>query len=347
MGGGRWNVGTYDANASYRAATNAPTFGHHAAVSSGRASTVHELLDAHTVAGPTSPFAGQVMREVVISDEHPNPTPIGIVLDVTGSNIHAATTTHQALPQLFSLLQRKGYVDDPQINVSATGDAYSDRFPVQFGQFESDNRIDAQVEAMILEGNGGGQMSETYELMAYLFARHTYLEPLEKQGRKGYLFFIGDELPYDKVKRSHLEKYAGISVEAGASTKEIFAELQEKYNVFFLFQEQGAYRESEILPAWRELLGERALTLEDPAAVCDVIAGIVGVLEKKVTPDQVDIDLTEIGAAESSRQAVGKALAVVGSGASVATRPANVPGQIAKTAGSLPDLGRSIGTSRI
>ena len=41
---------------------------------------VNELLDPSVKAGPTSPFAGKVMREVTISDEHPNPTPIAIVL---------------------------------------------------------------------------------------------------------------------------------------------------------------------------------------------------------------------------------------------------------------------------
>ncbi len=350
MGGGSWNVGTYDSSVKAKKATNAPTFGHDYEVRSGRASAVNALLDAKTVAGPTSPHAGQVMREVMITDEHPNPTAIGIVLDVTGSNIAAARTTHASLPKLFSLLQTKGYVDDPQINVSATGDAYTDRFPVQFGQFESDNRIDAQLEAMVLEGNGGGQTHETYELLAYLHAYHTYLESAEKQGRKGYLFFIGDEKPYDKVRKEHLKKYAGLGAEANVSTAEVFAKLQEQYEVFFLFQEQGMYHQDDILPEWRKLLGERALVLNDPAAVCDTIAGIVGVLEHKVTPDIVDDDLKELGATSAQRKAVGSALAVIDPNSSVVNKPSK-GGQVARASGSLPDLdvdaGRGLGSSRV
>lgn len=344
MGGGSWNVRTYDTTKARKAATNTPTFKHDDDVRRGKVNTVHALLDPKVVAGPTSPHAGQVMREVMVTEEHPNPTSIGIVLDVTGSNIEAARQTHASLPKLFSLLQLKGYADDPQINVSATGDAYSDSYPVQFGQFESDNRIDEQLGAIILEGQGGGQRCETYELMAYLFAYHTYLEQAEKQGRKGYLFFIGDEMPYDEVNRKHLKKLVGVDTQANISTEEVFRKLQEQYEVFFLFQEQGQYRPEEILPAWRKLLNERAIVLKDPTAVCDVIAGLVGVLEHKITPDGVDEDLKEIGASSSQRKAVGNALAVIDIGSSVVNKPSK-GGQVATASGSLPDLGLDLGRS--
>ncbi|MFN8015560.1 MAG: hypothetical protein U0R17_02985 [Acidimicrobiia bacterium] len=346
MGGGSWNIGTYDTSVSAKKAANAPTFGHDYDVRTGASNSVHELLDPKVLAGPTSPHAGKVMREVMITDEHPNPTPIGIVLDVTGSNYDAAVKTHGALPKLFSLLQVKGYVDDPQINVSATGDANSDRFPVQFGQFESDNRIDAQLEAMILEGAGGGQDHETYELLAYLHAFHTYLEPAQKQGRKGYLFFIGDEKPYDKVKRSQVEDLIGVKLEKDISTEDIFKKLKEQYNVFFLFQEQGSYLPDEILPSWRKLLGERAISLSDPDAVCDVIAGLVGVLEKKVTIDDVDKDLKELGSSSSARKAVSTALEVVDHSTSVEPNRPSKGGMVAKTSGSLPDLGVDLSRPR-
>jgi len=350
MGGGIWNVGSYHARAAANAAAGRSTFGYNDDIHAGQTTAqVHDLLDPSAVAGPTSQFAGQVMREVVISDEHPNPTALAVVLDVTGSNIDAARIVHSKLPQLLGLLQRKGYVEDPQINFCAIGDATCDRVPLQIGQFESDNRIDEQLAALYLEGNGGGQHRETYELAAYFLARHTYLEPYEQYGKKGYVFFIGDEMPYnmlpcgvftDSYSRSghSIESLIGDKLQADIPTAQIFAELQEKYEVFFLFQAQGSYQADQILPAWRELLGERALVLDDPSAVCEFIAGVLGMLEGGLSLDEAVDDLKAIGADPKAVKVAGKALARVNGG-----------GTVAKTSGNLPDLpdGGATGTTRL
>lgn len=344
MGGGYWDVGTYSTRASAKAAAGVPTFDYTDKVRQGQASGVNPLVDPRIKAGDTSPHAGQVMREVMFSDEHPNPTPIAVILDVTGSNIRAATTAHSKLPQLHGLLQRKGYAEDPQILFGAIGDANTDDVPLQLGQFESDNRMDEQLEAIYLEGNGGGQMHETYELAAYFLARHTYLEPFERDGRKGYVFFIGDEMPYDTIRRDYgyygrghtLEALIGDELESDIPTEQIFEELKVKFEVFFLFQKQGSYDESQILPAWRKLLGERALVLDDPAAVCEAIAATLGMLEGGFDLDEVMDDLRAIGADIGSVKAAGKALATVG-GAS----------PVARASGDLPDAGNSSGTTRL
>lgn len=44
-------------------------------------------------------------------------------------------------------------------------------------------------------------MTESYELAMYFMARHTSIDCYEKRGKRGYLFMIGDELAYPKVKR--------------------------------------------------------------------------------------------------------------------------------------------------
>lgn len=348
MGSGSWNVGTYDTSVKRNKAAGKSTFDYSMKAASGAVSKVNKLLDPKVVAGDTSQFAGKVMREVCVSDEHPNPTAIGIVLDVTGSNIEAATVVHSNLPKLFSMLQTKGYADDPQINISATGDANKwDRFPIQFGQFESDNRIDDQLGAMILEAGGGGGGDETYEMLAYLYARHTYQEPLEKSGKKGYLFFIGDEVPYSKVNAARMRELTGIAMEDDVSTKEIFKELLDKYEVFFLFQKQGSYRPDEVLPSWQKLIGERALVLDDPAQVCDTIAGIVGVLEQKVSIDDLEEDLGDLGTDKSLILSTSKAVTLASQAASkaVANKPSGGQSPVAKSVGSLPDLGVGLGST--
>ena len=77
------------------------------------------------------------------------------------------------LPQLLGLLLRKGYAAHPQIMFGAIGDATCDRAPLQVGQFESDNRMDDDLSRILLEGGGGGQKTESYELALYFMARHT------------------------------------------------------------------------------------------------------------------------------------------------------------------------------
>ncbi|MEU4744863.1 hypothetical protein AB0G02_30980, partial [Actinosynnema sp. NPDC023658] len=58
---------------------------------------------------------------------------------------------------------------------------------------------------------------------------------------------------------------------------------------------------------WRDLLGQRFLKLDDPGAVCELIAATIGMEERVVDLDQAMVDLAEIGSAAES-EAVGKAL---------------------------------------
>lgn len=347
MGGGNWDTGVYTSRATAKAAAGQTTFHHTYQVRTGQAKGVNPLVDPLIRAGTASPHAGQVMREVMISDEHPNPTAIAVVLDVTGSNIQAATVAHSKLPQLHGLLQRKGYAEDPQILFGAIGDAFSDEVPLQMGQFESDNRMDEQLEAIYLEGNGGGQRHETYELAAYFLAHHTYMEPFERYGKKGYVFFIGDEMPYQTVQRAYngyyrgrghtLESLTGDVLEGDIPTERVFEELKAKFEVFFLFQKQGSYQAQDILPTWRKLLGERAVVLDDPAAVCEFIAGLLGMNEAGLTEEEVTEDLLAIGADPAAVKAAGKALARIGGGSS----------PLARTTGTLPEDDQTSGTARL
>ncbi len=304
MGSGNWSFGDYTSRVNAARAMGRSTFDYSHRVLTGEASTVNPLLDPLVKAGDKSPFAGQVMREVTISTEHPRPTPIAIVLDVTGSNYEAAVAVHAKLPQLFGTLQGQGFVSDPQIMIAATGDANSDRFPIQVGQFESDNRIDDMVGAMILEGNGGGQGMETYELLAYYLARHTNLE-IKNQGRKGYAIFIGDEKPYSVLRRNFgrsglpsqhtLESLTGDKLQEDLSTAAVFTELKEQYDVFFLFQRQGIYQADHVLPSWRQLIGENAVVLEDPNNVCEFIAGLLAMREGNLEIKDVVAELNKAG----------------------------------------------------
>jgi len=345
MGGGGWDVGSYTRSTAAKKAAGKSTFDYDDQIKAGTATAVNPLLDPVQKAGAASPFAGTVMREVCVTDEHPDPTAMLIWLDVTGSNYGAAKVVHSKLPKLQAYLQEGNFCNDPQINVSAVGDANSDEYPLQFGQFESDNRLDAQIEAMILEGGGGGQMCETYELGAYMGARHVHLESYELYGKKGFMFFIGDEMPYDTVKNDYkrgrwsgaahtLESLTGDKLAEPLSTKALFDELKQRWHVFFLFQKQGAYAARDVVPAWERVLGaENVVELDDPAEVVEVIAALVARFEAGLDGTATADAMLKAG---GNRKAVASAVKAL---AKYDPATGGVVGRVAKTTGTIDTSG--------
>src|SRR5215470_13811841 len=193
MGSGIWSTSVYDAAKKMRGGRGA--FGY----SDSGARTVHPDLDP----------GGVTARESRDCAEHPASLAIAVLFDVTGSMGHVPRVLQEKLPQLLGLLLRKGYAAHPQIMFGAIGDATCDRAPLQVGQFESDNRMDDDLGRILLEGGGGGQRTESYELALYFMARHTATDCFEKRGKRGYLFIIGDEMAYGRVKAAEVEKVLG------------------------------------------------------------------------------------------------------------------------------------------
>ena len=228
MGSGIWSTDVYSAAESYRAAKGDSAF----AYSDSGARTVHDDLDP----------LGVAVRESRDSAEHPDTLAVAVLFDVTGSMGGVPRTLQTKLPDLLGLLLRKGYATDPQILFGAIGDATCDRAPLQVGQFESDNRMDEHLGKILLEGGGGGQKSESYELAMYFMARHTAIDCFEKRGRRGYLFIIGDELPYPKVKRREVGKVVGDRLRQDIPTRDLVAELSAGYDVYYILPPERATR---------------------------------------------------------------------------------------------------------
>ncbi|GAA0592028.1 hypothetical protein [Actinomadura livida] len=282
MGSGHWSTDVYAARASYRAATGTSAFAH----SDGGATTVHPGLDPRGVA----------FRESRDSADHPESLAIGVLFDVTGSMRHVPRALQTKLPDLLGLLLRKGYAEHPHIMFGAVGDATCDRAPLQIGQFEADNRMDDDLGNVLLEGGGGGQMRESYELAMYFMARHTSIDCFEKRGRRGYLFMIGDEPAYPAVKRREVAKVIGDEPAEDVPVAAIVRELQRMYDVYFIIP-QGAYHagSSELRDFWQGLLGQNVLYLDDLDAVCETIALTVGLAEDAIDLDQGLEHLAEAG----------------------------------------------------
>jgi hypothetical protein len=296
MGSGIWSTDVYDAAASYRSASGASAFAH----SDSGATHVHADLN---------PF-GVTTRESRDSGEHPASVPIAVLFDVTGSMAGVPRTLQTKLPELLGLVLRKGYAEDPQILFGAVGDATCDRAPLQIGQFESDNRMDDDLGKILLEGGGGGQMTESYELAMYFMARHTTLDRLDKRRRRGYLFMIGDELAYPRVKAREVRKIIGDDLAEDIAIEDMVAELTRMYDLYFIIPE-GAYHSADqrMLRFWRRLLGQNVLHLDDPGAVCETIALTVGLAEEAIDLAEGLEHLREYGSGAGA--SVSRALAQV------------------------------------
>ncbi|SNR69176.1 hypothetical protein [Actinomadura mexicana] len=269
MGSGNWSTDVYAARASYRASTGASAF----AYSDGGATAVHPDLDPR----------GVTARESRDSADHPESLAIGVLFDVTGSMGTVPRTLQAKLPDLLGLLLRKGYVEDPHILFGAVGDATCDRAPLQVGQFEADNRMDDDLGKILLEGGGGGQLRESYELAMYFMARHTSIDCFDKRGKRGYLFMIGDELAYPKAKRREIAAVIGGEPDEDVPIAELVRELRRRYDVYFIIPE-GAYHAGnrEVKDFWQGLLGQNVLYLDDLDAVCETIALTIGLAEDAI-----------------------------------------------------------------
>lgn len=172
------------------------------------------------------------------SREHPDATPIVVAMDVTGSRGEDAKVIYGKLPMFIGQLEMKNYVKNPMISFAAIGDATSgDRAPIQVGEFKSDESLDIILSKIWLEGGGGGTGQESYELMAYYYARHSELS-INKKGKKGYFFFIGDEGFYSDVAKDQVKVWIGDEIPSSIPSEKIFRELQEKYYVFFIYPQK-------------------------------------------------------------------------------------------------------------
>ena len=165
-------------------------------------------------------------------------TPVVVASDFTFSRGKDIEIIDQKLPMLIGQIMIKNYIDKPTISFAGIGDAKYDLAPIQVGDFFHNDKLDQVLSHMWPEKGGGGNGQESYELMAYYYAYHSTLE-CNKHGKKGYFFFIGDEGFYDKVKAAEVKKIIGDDIPADLDTKQVFADLQEKYEVFFLFPQKS------------------------------------------------------------------------------------------------------------
>lgn len=229
-----------------------------------------------------------VCRESVDSPSNPNSTPIIIGVDETGSMGELA---EQIIKHGLGVVMKEIYdrrpISDPHILIAGIGDSVCDQAPLQVTQFEAGvDELTKQVEKIFLEANGGGNNGESYPLMWYFAAHKTKCDAIIKRNRKGYLFTVGDERFLPTISRAEIKKVFGDDVESDIKIPDLLDLVQKHWEVFHVVVETNSTRQQDAIKHWKDLLGQRVLTLPNKDALAEVIVSAIQVIEGE-DPDKV------------------------------------------------------------
>ncbi len=280
MGSGYFDASASATRAKVRAATGATAFTHDAAARAGTAPLLHPSLDV----------TRKPRRESRDVPGKQPATPIMVWLDVTGSMSQIPGLLIQDLSKLMKLVIDGKIVTDPQICFAGLGDATSDQVPIQVGEFEADDTLaEAHLSNIYLEGAGGGQSMESYEMALWFAGNQVDTDAYEKRREKGFLFIIGDEAPYRSVRRDLAETYLGVSLAEDVSLKTAVAQASEKFHVFVIRPGgTGHYDAVSIQNAWAAVLPpERVIKQENWQDIAPLIAGTISVMSGESLDDTV------------------------------------------------------------
>lgn len=234
------------------------------------------------------------VRECKDSEEHPNSFPIIIALDVTGSMGHIPDNLiRTGLPDIMQKIIESG-VKDPQVCFVAIGDQYSDFAPIQVGQFESsDDLMDKWLKTVWLEGHGGGNGGESYQLAWYFAKYHTSCDWIEK-GNKGILITIGDDAVHKSVSKSEISKLFGKEGES-VSTKDLLSLVKEQWDVYHITVNDYLGSSKEVTEVWDSLLGDSHIKTENHEGkdIPTLIAGTILKSYDKYTEKDTKVEKTE------------------------------------------------------
>lgn len=323
MGGSNYSSNVYNARVRQASTSTKGFFDYDHDIKSGyKKMEVHPDLDPKKLNK-----AGKVVRESLDSDTHPQSKAAAVLFDVTGTMGSVPKLFVNELGKLMGYLIKKNILASPHVMFGAIGDAYCDAVPLQIGQFEAGNEMDDVLSKIVLEGGGGGQQKETYELALYFLAYHTKLDCFDKRGEKAYLIISGDENLYPSVQRSHVEKHIGITDETkhlwtrfdealgqevkvnSIPTETVLAAVQEKFEVFFVMPDGTSnYDNIQVNTALKQTFGERFIKLPDAKDIVALIGKIVGLCEG-LTEDEINSGLRSVGVSDNAINSTTTALA--------------------------------------
>ena len=217
-------------------------------------------------------------RESRDNPDSPESTPVIIGFDVTASMGYLAKeiATNSLNNMITTILDNKA-VTNPQVLCAAIGDVKSDKYPLQVTQFESDIRMVRQLMTLCLEGGGGGNGGESYNLLWYFASRHTKTDCFEKRNGKGLLFTIGDDKCHPDLTRTEVFCAFADNVPYTISNEELIREISDKYDIFHIYIENDNAGDKEVFRYWNNLLPGRSCPInkKDISYLSDLIVAIM------------------------------------------------------------------------
>lgn len=241
-----------------------------------------EIYTSRAIHKALNPF-GVKVRESRDSADNPASTPLIVALDVTGSmGMLADVIAREGLGTLFNAVLDRKPISDPHVMFMAVGDANYDSAPLQVSQFEADNRIVEQLTQIYIEHGGGGNAFESYNFPWYFAAFHTAHDSIEKRGKRGYLFTVGDEEAPKALTIDQIKRFIGDDIQAELSPLETLQLAQRSYDVFHVIVKEGSHARSRyaaVLESWQALLGQRVIPLDDHKKLAETIVSAIEVAE--------------------------------------------------------------------
>lgn len=226
---------------------------------------------------------GVKVRESRDSADNPESTPLIVGIDVSGSmGMLADNIARKGLGVLFEGIFDRKPITDPHVMFMAIGDANCDRAPLQVSQFEADKRIIDQLTKIYIEHGGGGNHFESYNFPWYFAAFHTVHDSMEKRGKRGYLFTVGDECSPDDLTQAQIKQFCGDDLQNELSTRDMLELAQRLYDVYHVVIKEGDYARGHlgrVKQTWGDLLGQHVILLDDHNQLAETIVSAIEVAE--------------------------------------------------------------------
>jgi hypothetical protein len=202
--------------------------------------------------------------------------PIIFALDVTGSMGDWTKIIYDKMPMFYGQIMMQKYLTDPAISFCAIGDVTCDEAPLQVTEFGQGKAIDQLISKMYLEGGGGGNKHESYDLAANFYSSRVDLLNCEIP----FFFVTGDEGFWENESAQQIQKIFGQGIkEKTISSTEVWKKLLTQYNVFHIKKPfHSVADDANIKKQWNSALGqERVLNIVTPKACIDVMLGAIAI----------------------------------------------------------------------
>lgn len=222
--------------------------------------------------------------------------PMVFSFDETGSMGDLPKIIKDKYPLIAGQVGALSLVEEPMMSVCGIGDAENyEQAPVQVGDFLTLREVGDGFNRIFLEGNGGSNDRESYDLMMYYFA---YMCNLPNAVTPFFLM-TGDEGYRSILSSKRLTELFGSRAIQHQDTniERVFADLDRKFQGnFFLIRRFYGSLEERVMNSWIDLVGRGRIARLDNStdgdkSIGDVSIGVIALATGRMSLDEYCISL--------------------------------------------------------